>query len=342
MVSFEEVLEIKQLADLKLLQEKGVTGVGLNIIHRYSEPEPQIIVYVADYGTAKRVPETIGGYRSKWIVTGPIKALPYLQVNSSLVGVNDILASDRRKVVRPALGGVSIGHYQITAGTLAKAVYGVFGRIKGLSNNHVVANSNNAKIGDPILQPGPYPDGGALDNPLGKLERFIPLSFTGDNIVDCGIFNPINDNLVDGILDIGEVPNVEYGTVGMNVMKSGRTSYLTDSSFGDILGTFKVQYGDQNLQFKDQMVTTSKLADPGDSGSLVVNSVTKNAVGLLFAGSNAITLVNKIQNVMSQLGISITSTGGIPLPGTTTSSIATMAIPFLAGFALTWPIWKRK
>ena len=80
-----------------------------------------------------------------------------------------ILTLKRR--MRPAEGGVSVGHFAITAGTIATAVYdrepfpGIPRRYYILSNNHVLANSNNANIGDAILQPGPF-DGGVLPSDL--------------------------------------------------------------------------------------------------------------------------------------------------------------------------------
>ena len=68
-----------------------------------------------------------------------------------------IPAQEYKKRMRPALGGISIGHFLITAGT-----FGFLVRDKEskefmiLSNNHVLANSNKAKEGDAILQPGPH------------------------------------------------------------------------------------------------------------------------------------------------------------------------------------------
>ena len=62
---------------------------------------------------------------------------------------------------RPCPGGISAGHVDITAGTL-----GAWVKDKAndqpviLSNNHVLANSNQAALGDAIVQPGPV-DGGA-------------------------------------------------------------------------------------------------------------------------------------------------------------------------------------
>src|SRR5438309_2051812 len=49
---------------------------------------------------------------------------------------------------------------------------GVGGRRVVLSNNHILANSNAARIGDPILQPGPA-DAGTRDDTIATLERFV-------------------------------------------------------------------------------------------------------------------------------------------------------------------------
>jgi len=59
---------------------------------------------------------------------------------------------------RPAPGGVSCGDKGIAAGTLGCLVRGGE-QIPILSNNHVLANNNEAQKGDPIFQLGPY-DGG--------------------------------------------------------------------------------------------------------------------------------------------------------------------------------------
>src|SRR5439155_937308 len=90
------------------------------------------------------VPKAFGGVRTDIVETGRFHALETAQA----VDVG------RTKRIRPAPGGVSIGHVQITAGTL-----GVLARRNGrpviLSNNHVLANQNAGRVGDPIRQPGP-------------------------------------------------------------------------------------------------------------------------------------------------------------------------------------------
>src|SRR5439155_1575707 len=99
------------------------------------------------------------------VETGRFSAMPLTQT----------LDEGRTHRMRPAEGGVSIGHYRITAGTL-----GVLARRGGrpviLSNNHVLANGNAGAIGDPILQPGPV-DGGRLQDAVARLTDFVPIHF---------------------------------------------------------------------------------------------------------------------------------------------------------------------
>lgn len=83
---------------------------------------------------------------------------------------------DRTKRFRPCPGGVSVGHFKVTAGTLSCWVKKA-GEWMILSNNHVLANVNQGKKGDPILQPGAADGGGAVDE-LGKLYKFVPISLT--------------------------------------------------------------------------------------------------------------------------------------------------------------------
>jgi len=46
------------------------------------------------------------------------------------------------------------------------------------------------------------------------------------------------------------------------------------------------------------------MSQGGDSGSAVLNN-TDNLVGLLFAGSDTTTIINRIENVFSALGLSL-------------------------------------
>src|SRR5439155_20023051 len=77
-----------------------------------------------------------------------------------------------QRKVRPAMGGISIGHYAITAGTLACLVRAA-GETFSLSNNHVLAKENRGAGGDPILQPGRFHGAETDRDVIGRLDTFV-------------------------------------------------------------------------------------------------------------------------------------------------------------------------
>jgi len=241
---------------------------------------------------------------------------------------------------RPAPGGVSIGHINITAGTLGCLVK-KNGTVYILSNNHVLANSNDAEIGDPILQPGPYDGGQYPQDHIANLSEFIPIEFAGqgsscpigglaasvlnglalmsgsktrliptrvqavDNLVDCAIAKPLNEfDVKNEILGIGAIQGVSEASLGSEVKKSGRTTGLKSSFIQQIDVTTSVSYGsNKTATFVDQLMA-GEMSAGGDSGSAVLNN-RDEIVGLLFAGSNNTTIINRIQNVFSKLQVTL-------------------------------------
>jgi len=122
-----------------------------------------------------------------------------------------------RRPIRPAPGGVSIGHYRVTnAGTLGCLVQDIKGFTYILSNNHVLANSNNAAQRDPVYQPGRY-DGGTPTDEIAKLWTWRPLNPNSVNYVDAALARPNNLQEVDPtILNIGRVTvSVSVRVVGL-------------------------------------------------------------------------------------------------------------------------------
>lgn len=241
---------------------------------------------------------------------------------------------------RPAPGGVSIGHVGITAGTLGCLVR------KGdekfiLSNNHVLANSNDAEIGDAIIQPGPFDGGKFPQDHIAELEQFVPIVFEGgqsecsfansvieflnfgcrligsqtrygayntqaaDNLVDAALGRPLNpDDVVDEIFQIGQIQGSANGELGMAVKKSGRTTGFTTGEILQVDVTANVQYGPgQIARFTDQLMAGA-MSQGGDSGSAVLND-NNQLVGLLFAGSENSTIINRIEHVFSSLGVAL-------------------------------------
>jgi hypothetical protein len=269
------------------------------------------------------IPQTIDGMPTDVIETGVIRALQ--------------VPTERH---RPAPGGVSIGHRDITAGTLGCWVK-KDGRFVILSNNHVLANSNAAQIGDPVLQPGPYDGGRFPEDHIADLEQFIPINIIGipsdcqiatgtagflnaiarllgssvelqaidrqqtENLVDAAIARPLNTGDVkDEILQIGKIEGTAEGELGTAIKKSGRTTGLTTGEIQQVDVTVNVQYGEgQIAQFADQLMA-GPMSQGGDSGSAVLDEANR-LVGLLFAGSDTTTIMNRIQNVFSLLGVSL-------------------------------------
>jgi len=132
--------------------------------------------------------------------------------------------------------------------------------------------------------------------------KFMRQSESG-NKVDAALAKPINPQILNpSILDVGSVRGTAQAEVGMNVIKSGRTTGVTTGTIQAVDVSVSVDMGDgEEAVFEDQIIATP-MSQGGDSGSLVVDEQ-RRAVGLLFAGSDKTTVFNKIQNVMKELDI---------------------------------------
>lgn len=297
-----------------LFSLKNVIGIGYGLKEVNGELTEQEAIVVM---VSKKVPETelerhvvpkiLEGYVTDIIEVGKV-SINELQnePDSAEYSAEDNVS--RKSRWRPAPGGVSIGHYKITAGTFGAVVYENFtGRKLILSNNHVLANSTNgkdrrAKIGDSILQPGPLDGGTKKKDTIAKLYRYVPLKDKGFNLVDAAVAKPLKASLVvPEILAIGTVQGRTLPKLGMRVKKSGRTTGLTSGIVQVVNAIIDIDYDGRILRFKDQIIVTA-FDQAGDSGSLVLNDFNW-AVGLLFAGSENYTFVNPIEPVLDLLGI---------------------------------------
>ena len=305
------------------------TGIGYKITKGTKTPTLSIVCSVAKKLPASRlsardmIPTAVNNIPTDVLETGPIRAL-----------------QSHTAKYRPAPGGVSIGHRDITAGTLGCLVK-KNGQIFILSNNHVLANSNEASPGDPILQPGPYDGGKYPDDHIANLEEFVPISFDEKasdcsltrglaslfngiarifgsqdrlkavrtqavgNKVDAAIARPLkNQDVRAEILEIGTINGLAQGELGMAIKKSGRTTGLTTGEIQQVDVAVNVQYGAGRIaRFNDQLLAGA-MSQGGDSGSAILDNGNK-LVGLLFAGSDSTTIINRIENVFSALGLSL-------------------------------------
>jgi hypothetical protein len=211
------------------------------------------------------------------------------------------------KYDRPVRCGVSCGHENVSAGTIGCLVVMKNRRLGLLSNNHVLANENNARIGDPIFQPGKF-DGGTSDDLIATLEAFEPISFTSDNLIDAAVGWTQKTSVSTHHMTYTVNPVPIAAAPLMTVIKNGRTTQATTGWVEAIdVDSISVEYDNGIAKFNNQIVirglSGTAFSDKGDSGSLIVTSGSKQPVGLLFAGSATHTFANPIDVVMDRLGI---------------------------------------
>ncbi len=325
---FPKLEEIQDKNQERILSLSNVVGAGVGFKYEKGEEtdDPCIMVFV-DQKLPKKllkkgdlIPSQIDETPTDVIETGEIFAgemvAPAVSVRPTVEPrVEEEPAVEAlRNRVRPVEGGYSVGHYRITAGTYATAVVdrgiGIPRTYYALSNNHVLANSNDARVGDPILQPGRADGGIEGRDTIARLSRWVNIRFTEPG-------RPVPLNLVDAataegpfqVLDreiywIGYVQRAAQARIGMDVQKTGRTTNWTTGRVTAMNATVNVNYGNGRIaRFVRQIVTTNMSA-PGDSGSLLLDT-NRQAVGLLFAGSSRVTIHNDIRFVQYLLGIQI-------------------------------------
>ena len=197
-----------------------------------------------------------------------------------------------------------------------------------LSNNHVLARTDQALAGESIIQPGLIDSncGQGANNIVGTLTQFYNLETGASPKIDAAIAQ-VAQNAVDpsgNILYLGsstDANNVPVpgppaagaglpetaGLLSRAVAKSGRTTGLTCSTILSVSTTTSVQYqkgcvtgATFNETFNNQVaVTGGGFSAPGDSGSLIVTQDTAEAVALLFGGSDQETVGSPVGAVLN-------------------------------------------
>lgn len=326
MTTYVQVRDVLNKKQKNLFKKKGTvaTGIGYKITNGKTTNKLSIICSVDkkrpifEIDKQDLIPPVISGIVTDVIETGIIKAL-------------------HTEKHRPTICGTSVGHIDITCGTLG-AIVKKEGIRYILSNNHVLAMSNDAKIGDAILQPGSHDNGVYPNDHIANLSDFEPINFidlpsncpisngftkiingilfiirsktrlqsvqqTETNLVDAAIAKPLKDEDVSNeIMEIGKVVGIRNPVLGIEIQKSGRTTGLTTGEITQIDVTVNVRYGGGKIAtFTDQFMA-GKMCEGGDSGSAVLD-MDNNIVGLLFGGSSNTMVASKISNVFDILDI---------------------------------------
>lgn len=331
----DAVLQALRVSTPRLLGLPNVVGVGRGQKHvsGHCTGKPTVTVLVTrkvpkrELGSSEIVPRSIADADTDVIEVGDISALARTEKlrparPGSSLGHYKITAGTFGALVYDVKTGepliLSNNH------VLANSSNGKDGR---------------CKIGDPILQPGRHDDGRNPDDVIGHLYRFVPITmevgssdckiasaaesalnkvvkwfrrnysvkfvkaYATQNLVDAAVAKPVSPNIVTGdIIDLGTPKGIAEVSVGDRVSKSGRTSGTNHGEVKVVQATIKISMGDTgDAVFSDQVVTTH-MAEPGDSGSVVLNSKGQ-VVGLLSAGSDTVSIFARIQNVLDALQI---------------------------------------
>lgn len=332
MATIEQILQVKKTEQSGLMKKMNVTGVGIG----FKETKGKVTEELSLVTLVRKKLES-SQLASKDIVPEKIQGIV---TDVREVG-NIVIHKLRTDRWRPAPPGVSMGHEYITAGTFGAVVWDKATKKRLLlSNNHVLANSNDAHTGDTILQPGPADYGKAPQDLIAKLERFIPIIFENNrnkvcsiangvavtanwiarilgsksrltairmestpNEVDAAVASPWKDSIIDEILEIGPVTGICDPELQMKVKKSGRTTAVTEGAITTLNAKVQVGYGDGKTALFENQIITTNMSRPGDSGSLLLEAGTHRAVGLLFAGSDKVTVHSPIKRVLELLEI---------------------------------------
>ena len=320
------VREVKNATLDMLMSKPNVNAIGIGFKNRERQGRTELALVVSverklpleRLATVDRVPEAVNGVPTDVVETGRFVAY-----------------DSQTQRMRPARPGLSISLAdEVSAGTFGCLVQRE-GRRFVLSNNHVLAKSNQAALGSPVVQPGRL-DGGTTSDRIATLAEFVPIAFdgqtppappggcsasfarllglqralaepvnqVGNNKVDCAIAAPDDEALVSSdILGIGTPVGAATATLGTQIRKSGRTTGLTTGEVEQIDVSVKVDYNGPIATYTEQLLAGA-MSQPGDSGSAVLD-LQGNVVGLLFAGSNTNTIITPIQLVLNALRISV-------------------------------------
>jgi hypothetical protein len=221
---------------------------------------------------------------------------------------------------RPLSIGASVGHVDVTAGTIGafvkrgKATY-------LLSNNHVLAKEDQARAGDRVLQRAKYDGGREPSERIARLRFWIRLKQKGVNFVDAALAELDKGvrydasrlrSLVNGVDRKLIGTGAAFVDEGETVFKIGRTTGPTGGRVTAFdLDNVIVNYDTGNLRFDGQIeiegAGNTAFSDGGDSGSLIVNA-RMEAAALLFAGGDSggsnglgLTYANPIHRVLKDL-----------------------------------------
>jgi hypothetical protein len=304
-----EIAATQAVHEQELMEKANVVGVAIG--HRYVRGQDTGELCITVFVSVKLPPEAL---RAADLVPQSLDGVRLDVRESGFIQPQQLLGGR----VRPAFGGVSIGHVALGSyGTLGTTCFDktpvpiMPSRYYVLSNAHVIAQSGLATIGDAVLQPG---TGNPATDQIGQLARFVPIQFQTptsipQNQVDAAIaecaFRDINREVywIGFPRDFGIPVSVGDILVKAGARTGFTTGRVTAVNLTVDVGPYPAGLG--TARFVGQISTTA-MSQGGDSGSLACNRG-GFTVGLLFAGSSALTVINPIDTVLNLLGVRISA-----------------------------------
>lgn len=296
-----------------LLELENVVGV------EWDDANEQVVVFVTEKISEDELPDDaiVGNILStsedsEVVEKGEFRAFETSQELTPQDG-------SRTDVHRPVVGGISEGRVVMEGGGTAGPFPGTItdaskdhwadeaenGMKVRVSNAHVLTldptDPDMSRDDRGVCQPASI-DGGTRDDLVGKTIGGVPIQ---DGVtVDCAARTTSEKDAEGyfGLDDVGESVRRDYAEiVGETLTKTGRTSGVKSAEVQANSAIVQVRYGDGYVRLRDQIIT-GYMSEPGDSGSPVFDA-DGNLLGLLFGGSSKATILCKISNVESELGV---------------------------------------
>ena len=205
--------------------------------------------------------------------------------------------SPRKKRIDPIQPGVSVGHVDISAGTIGCLVYDISDGTPYILSNWHVLHGPTGRIGDSVVQPGAHDDNRIDHNRLGKLVR-SHLGHAGD----CAVATIEGRQATADPFEL-DVPVEELGEpeLGDRVIKSGRTTGVTHGIVRRVDTIAKIDYGgsvgEQEIGCfeigvdPDAPAQNGEISQGGDSGAAWLftdgDKPTSVLAGIHFAGEGS-------------------------------------------------------
>lgn len=293
-----QAIRAQESATPVLMEAPGVFGTGAALD---ANGEACVVVLLESEDAGIPLPESVDGV--------PVEALV----------VGEIQPWSLTARYRPVPIGVSVGNAnECLPGTIGCVLERGTRRFV-LSANHVLARQNLGAVGEAIVQPS-LPDLDAACAPAPPSAGVATLAEFQTVVYDGKTPNTMDAAIAEITLTpsqfVCSTPPGYYGfpsatvataSVGMPVMKLGRTTELTRTTVKAVNVKTKITFPSGVALFVGQVLTGPGFGDFGDSGALVVtDDGTRRPVGIVIGGgSNGSAIVSPIGPILTRFSASV-------------------------------------